>query len=67
MEEQLEIRLNGFRREAITGLFAKDGQWKMETAIAIKDQKRVLMFNSLWSRSKPIRGHRYYKTPFSYP
>ncbi len=27
----MEIRLDGFRREAITGLFAKDGQWKMET------------------------------------
>src|SRR5260370_12775042 len=36
-EDRMEIRLNGFWRETITGFFAKDGQRKMETITAVKD------------------------------
>src|SRR6266567_5972768 len=38
----------------------------METILAIEDEVGVLMFDSLGSRSKPVSGHRFYKTPFSY-
>jgi len=62
----MEIRLNSFRGETVTGLFGKDGQRKMEAVIAIKDQKGMLVFSSFGSRCKPIRGHLCYKTPFSY-
>jgi hypothetical protein len=62
----MEVPLNGFRGEAVTGFFAEDSKREMEVIVAIKDQKGMVMFDSFWARSKPVRGHLCDKTPFSY-
>ncbi len=36
----------------------------METILTIKDEVRVLMFDFLGSRSKPVGGHRSYVNSF---
>src|SRR6266700_6023572 len=63
-QHRMEVRLNGFGREAVVGLFAKDGQRQVKAITAIKDQKGMVVLGFFGPRGKPIRLHPT-KTPFN--